>query len=45
MTEFLDFSNATFATPPTLPAATVNPTGVAQCSQLHGGGEAPSEGS
>jgi phospholipase C len=44
MTEFLDFSNAAFATPPTLPAATVSPKGVTQCTQLHGGGEPPSEG-
>jgi phospholipase C len=36
MTEFFDFSAPAFATPPTLPAAPVDPKGVAQCRALHG---------
>jgi phospholipase C len=35
MTEFFDFSHASFASPPALPAATVDPKGVAQCIALH----------
>jgi phospholipase C len=32
MLEFFDFSHLSFATPPSLPAATINPTEVAYCS-------------
>jgi phospholipase C len=35
MTEFFDFSHPTYATPPKLPAATVDPRGAAQCTALY----------
>jgi phospholipase C len=35
MTEFFDFSHPAYATPPKLPAATIDPRGVAQCLALY----------
>jgi phospholipase C len=36
MTEFFDFSNPRYATPPQLGPANIDPAGAAQCAQLYG---------